>query len=238
MKHHDVAARLRELSAEYELPAEAGDQLAAVLRELEHESASITTVRDPAEGVERHVEDSLTALAVPAVRAAARIADLGAGGGFPGFGLAAALPGSHVCLVESVERKCAFLERAATAAGFANAEVVCDRAESWAAGRGAMDVVTARALASLPVLLEYAAPLLRVGGTLVAWKGRAERGEIAAGEAAAAMLGMSSHAVVDLSPRRGAAGGGDRSLYVYVKLAPTPDRFPRRVGVARKRPLA
>lgn len=238
MKHPDATSRLQELSEAYALPDAAAGQLATILDEMVAEHASITTVRDPAQGVERHVEDALTALGVPAVRNAATIADLGAGAGFPGFALAAAMPNARVRLVESVERKCAFLERAAGLAGLSNVSVVWGRAEAWEAGHGANDVITARALASLPVLVEYAAPLLAPGGTLVAWKGRLDREEQRAGDEAAAIVGLSPHAVVDLPSRRDGRESVERRLYLYVKVGPTPDRFPRRIGVARKRPLA
>ena len=101
----EVAARLGRLASRYELPAGAEGQLAALLELVAGEPAAITAVRDPAEGVDVHVADSLVALDLPAVRAARRIADLGSGGGFPGLALAIALPAAHVALVESVGRK-------------------------------------------------------------------------------------------------------------------------------------
>ena len=128
-----------------------------------------------------HVADSLVALDLPAVRSARRVADLGSGGGFPGLALAIALPAAHVALVESVGRKCAFLATAVSELGLGNVEVVNARAEAWPEGIGAQDLVVARALAPLPVLLEYAAPLLEPGGVLVAWKGRREPAEEADG---------------------------------------------------------
>jgi 16S rRNA (guanine527-N7)-methyltransferase len=208
-----------------------------VLTRLAEEPASVTTVRDPMEGVERHVEDSLTALRVPQVRDARVICDIGSGSGFPGLALAAALPTASVQLVESVERKCSFLSRTVSAASIPNAEIVCCRAEDWAGGQGKADVVTARALAPLAVLAEYAAPLLRDGGLLVAWKSIPSDAEVDAGDQAAAIVGLSNAGVVDLGPGDGAGRTG-RRLYLYRKVAPTPERFPRRTGVASKRPLA
>ena len=178
--------------------------------------------------------DSLAALEVDAVRDAARVADLGSGAGFPGLVLAVALPDARVAVVESVGRKCAFLDRAAAAAGLRNVEVVPARAEAWEAGLGLHDIVTARALAPLNVLVEYAAPLLRPGGQLVAWKGRREPDEEADAAAAADALGMSAPAVRPVEPPPGL---DHRNLYLSMKLRPTPDGFPRRPGMARKRPL-
>src|SRR4051812_23077664 len=112
-----VDERLAELARRWELPAAAPAQLRRILAAVGEEPTSITTVRDPAVGVDAHAADSLSGLDVPEVRAAGRIADLGAGGGFPGLALAAALPETTVTLVESVGKKCEFLQRAAGAAG-------------------------------------------------------------------------------------------------------------------------
>lgn len=229
----EVLERLDRLAEEWALPPGSPARLGAVLEELAAERSSVTTVREPGEAVGRHVADSLTGLAVAAVPEAATIADLGSGGGFPGLVLAIALPEARVFLVESVRRKCNFLERVIAAAEIGNTEVVCDRAESWEAGVGTIDVVTARALAPLPVIVEYAAPLLRTGGTLVAWKGSPSDAELAAGSAAAQIVGLAPGPSVG-AERTGVPG----VLVTYTKAEPTPDRFPRRAGMARKRPLA
>ena len=230
----EVAARLAGLASRYGLPASAGERLAVLLDRVAVEPTAITAVRDPALGVDVHVADSLVALELPAVREARRIADLGSGGGFPGLALAIALPDAHVALVESARRKCTFLSGAAAALELTNVEVVNARAEAWEAGVGAHDLVAARALAPLPVIVEYAAPLLVIGGVLVAWKGRLEPREEADGRAAAAALGMSAPEIVPVEPF---AGAHDRYLYLSSKVNATPTNFPRRPGIARKRPL-
>ncbi len=229
-----VARRLSDLASQYELPSTAVPALAALLDLVATDPTAATTVTEPERAVDVHVADSLTGLEVPGLRAARRIADLGAGAGFPGLVLAAALPDARVALVESLSRKCAFLERAAEHAGLPNAEVVCARAEDWPAGLGACDAVTARAVASLDVLVEYAAPLLADGGTLVAWKGVRDPEEEAAGDRAAVLVGLERREIRAAHPYRGA---DHRHLYVYSKVRPTPDRYPRRAGMARKRPL-
>jgi len=208
--------------------------LHAVLELQGSDATAPTTVRDPDEAADRHVADSLVALELPEVRAATRIADLGAGAGWPGLALAAALPSARVALVESAGRKCHYLERIIAAAGLGNAEVVHARAEEWTSGLGAHDLVTARALAALPVLCEYAAPLLGLGGALVAWKGAAAGAEVEAGDRAAAELGLAAGRIHAVTPYPAAER---RSLHVFVKVGPTPDRFPRRAGMAVKRPL-
>src|SRR5439155_25900320 len=125
-----------------------------------------------------HIADSLSGLEVDSLREARTIADVGAGAGFPGVVLAAALPEARIDLIESIGRKCDFMRRAIEAAGLPNARVVCERAETWAAtappagGREAYEAVTARAVGRLSTLAELASPLLVEGGVLVAWKGR------------------------------------------------------------------
>jgi 16S rRNA (guanine527-N7)-methyltransferase len=229
-----VRSDLDALAVRLGLPSAAAAQLDALLECVASDPEAPTTVTVPAEALRVHVEDSLDGLLVPAVCAARRIADLGAGAGFPGLALAAALPDARVALVESVAKKCAFIERAVLAAGLANADVVNARAEDWAEGMGAHDVVTARALAPLTALVEYAAPLLVDGGALVAWKARLDGEEEADGAAAAAEVGLELADVVPVPPRPGA---DERHLYVYLKVRDTPDRYPRRPGMARKRPI-
>jgi 16S rRNA (guanine527-N7)-methyltransferase len=145
-----------------------------------------------------------------------------------------ALPRAEVRLIESQRRKCEFLGRMLAAAEIENASVVCARAEEWTEGLGTNDVVMARALAPQPVVLEYAAPLLRLGGGLVEWRGRRDRDEEHVAAAAATTLGMELREVRDVQPF---AGATDRHLHVWVKTAETPARYPRRTGMARKRPL-
>ena len=214
------------------------DPIRARLRtliELLGTSAAPTSIHDPRDVVRVHIADSLAGLEVPELRAARDIADLGAGAGLPGLVLAATLPEAHVVLVESVSRKCAFLRAAAREMDLANAEVAWTRAEEWQAGLGACDVVCARALAALPVLIEYAAPLLRDQGVLIAWKGAVPAEEAADGSSAATQLGMREEPGRSVTPFRGSER---RTLQVLRKVAPTPDGFPRRPGMATKRPLS
>jgi 16S rRNA (guanine527-N7)-methyltransferase len=227
-----VDDRLAELSQHWALPAAAPEQLRTILDLVQAEPTSITTVRDPERGVDIHVSDSLAGLAVPALRDAESIADLGSGGGFPGLALAAALPDTRVTLVESVGKKCKFLRRAADAAGLPNVYIVNARAEAWRDGLATQDIVTARALGPLNVVVEYAAPLLKEGGTFVAWKGKRDPSAEADGLVAAEVVGLEEGEPVPV-----ASLYGDRHLYVYLKVRETPSEFPRREGMARKRPL-
>jgi 16S rRNA (guanine527-N7)-methyltransferase len=210
-----------------------------VLEALAREPDPHTTVSDPEQAVDIHVADSLAGLVVREVRAASWIADIGAGAGFPGLVLAVALPRARVDLIESVSRKCAVIDRLTHAAGL-DTEIVrampmrSEERASWG-GREVYDVVTARAVAALPVLVEYASPLVAVGGVFVAWKGARDAEEEARGVEAAAEVGFEPEAVVEVQPWREAR---DRHLVVYRKVSPAPERFPRRPGMAAKRPLA
>lgn len=228
---------MNELARRYGLDEVAAGRLGELAAALAAEPDPPTTIRSPADVVDRHFADSLEALAVPGVREAGRIADIGAGAGFPGLVLAVALPAATVDLIESARRKCVVIERLAAAAGVGNARVLALRAEEWAAGEGRerCDLVTARALAALPVVLEYAAPLLAVEGVVVAWRGARDAAEEKAAAEAAALLGLDLLEVRRSAPFEGAR---DRYLHVYRKVKPTPDRFPRRAGMAAKRPLA
>jgi 16S rRNA (guanine527-N7)-methyltransferase len=230
-----VRLRLVELIEGYGVPASGAEALARLLALGAEDPAASTTITDPAEAVDRHVADSLVALELEDVHGALRIADLGSGAGWPGLALAAALPDAHVTLVESALRHCRFLERAVEVSGLANVSVVHARAEEWTPGRGAHDLVTARALAALPVVCEYAAPLLAPGGTLVAWKGAVDPLEAADGAAAAEILGLGPAEVRAVRPFPEARA---RTLHAYRKVAETPARFPRRPGMATKRPLS
>jgi len=205
---------------------------APLVSALEDASAP-TSVHDRREVENVHIADSLVGLDVPAVGEAARIVDLGSGAGLPGLVLAIARPEAEIVLVESVGKKCAWLERTVTALALENVRVVCARAEE--VEEEPFDVVTARALASLSVLCEYAAPLLREGGSLVAWKGAVDAREDADGLHAANVLGLEREEARAVEPY---PGSQRRTLHVFRKVSPTPAGYPRRPGMAAKRPLA
>jgi 16S rRNA (guanine527-N7)-methyltransferase len=230
----EAPARLAELVARYGLTDAQQGQLARLLELIAGDGLAPTAVRAPEVAVERHVADSLAGLEIPQLAEARAIADLGSGAGLPGLVLAAALPGASVALVESQARKCAFIQGAAEAMGLKNAEVVCARAEEWSDGLGGRDVVVARALAAQPVVLEYAAPLLRVGGSVVDWRGRRNPAEEVRAAHAASELGLERERVHRVAP---APGADEHHLHVFRKTHPTPSRFPRRPGVATRRPL-
>ena len=199
-----------------------------------------SSVRDAEEAWRVHVADSLSALEIEPLAEARRIADIGAGAGFPGLALAAAMPKAEVDLIESVERKCEFARRAAQIVGRDRGGVVCDRAETWAAstppegGRESYDAVTARAVGRLSTLAELASPMLHEDGVLVAWKGRRDPDEEAELARAAERLAMEPLEVRWVGPY---AGSRNRHLHLMRKVGATPEGLPRRPGMAKKRPF-
>lgn len=217
------------------LDPRAREALRLVLELLEAERASVSSVTDPDTAWRVHVADSLTGLDIPELCEAKRIADIGSGAGFPGLALAVALPGSQVDLIESVGRKCDFMQRAVDAAGITNADVVNARSEELATGelREAYDAVTARAVGRLSTLAELASPLLRENGVLVAWKGKRDPDEEAELDRAADQLAMHPERILAVGPY---AGSRHRHLHVIRKTGTTPADLPRRPGMAKKRP--
>lgn len=182
------------------------------------ETPGLTAVESREEAYGVHVEGSLAALPYVA-RFEGPIVDVGSGGGSPGIPLAAALPDREVTLLEANGRKAAFLER--IAAGFPNARVVRGRAEEQATDM--YGVAVARALAPPPVAAEWCLPLVREGGGVVLYVGpTADRDAVARVAAKVGGGELEAHA----------------GVIVVRKVLPTPPGFPRRPGVARKRPLA
>jgi 16S rRNA (guanine527-N7)-methyltransferase len=198
---------------------------------------NLTRITDPEEIVVKHFLDSLTCLRAVEFAEGARLADVGSGAGLPGLALAIARSDIQVSLIESASKRCEFLRHAAAAIGLGGIEIAALRAEE--AGRQPhyrawFDVVASRAVGHLAVLAEYCLPLARVGGAMVAQKGR--RGEAEAAEAAGALEALGG--CVEATRRFDLPGGaGRREIVVVRKTRATPEAYPRRPGVPRKRPL-
>ena len=196
---------------------------------------NLTRIVDPAGVARLHLLDSLSVLPLLDELAPARALDLGSGGGVPGIVLALARPDVSWTLVDSVRRKADAMHGFVDALGLDDVAVVAERAEVLggdAAYREQFDLVAARACAPLPVLVEYALPLVRLGGALIAWKGPMDEAELAGGRAAATLLGGSVEQL-----RTGVDALGDHQFVLVRKVDVTPDRYPRRPGQPAKRPL-
>jgi 16S rRNA (guanine527-N7)-methyltransferase len=182
------------------------------------ETPGLTAIRDPAEARRVHLDESLAV--VPFVRRfEGQVVDVGSGGGAPGIPLAAALPDRQVVLLEATRRKCDFLE--SLARELPNVRVVCGRAEEQLTEQ--FGVAVAKALAPPPVAAEWCLPLVAVGGAAILLVGPSADAEVVARVSAQ-------------------LGGGEPEehpgLLVVPKVSPTPPGYPRRPGMARKRPLA
>ena len=187
----------------------------------------------------KHFLDSLTVVLAAPLQSddTRRVIDVGAGAGFPGLPLKLAFPETELTLVESVGKKAGFLKEVVAVLGLEGAEVHTGRAETLAHDaslRENFDVVLARGLARLPVLAEYTLPFCRVGGMVVALKHGAIAEEIEQASNALRTLGGAAPWVheVDVTGLT-----DDRVVVAVDKVAPTPERFPRRPGIPAKRPL-
>jgi len=196
---------------------------------------NLTAITDRQAIYVRHFLDSL-ALARFWGPPPATLVDIGTGAGFPGVPLKILHPPLAVTLIESVGKKTAFLKHLIAILGLEQVRVVTGRAETVGHDPGQReryDVATARAVADLRVLAEYALPLLRVGGLLLAPKGAGAEREIEGARRAVALLGGTIEQVVPIE----LPGVEPRSLVVARKVAPTDPRYPRAVGIPARRPL-
>lgn len=213
------------------------DQFAAYTDELRrwNERVNLTAITTEPEIAARHFLDSLRC-ALSWGEEPRRLIDVGAGAGFPGLPLKILRPELRLALVESVEKKAAFLRHMVAVLGLSGVEVAVARAETIGhaeAHREHYDVAVARAVAELRVLAEYCLPLCRVGGRFLAPKGAQVEPELQAAQEAIAVLGGRIGAVEQVE----LPGVERRTLVVVEKIAPTPPQYPRAVGVPSKRPL-
>lgn len=198
---------------------------------------NLTAIRD-ADGIRtKHFLDSLTCLLVLRDSSPRKLIDIGTGAGFPGLPLKIVLPGLQLTLVESVGKKADFCRHIVQTLGLEKVEVLQARAEELGqslAHREKYDWAVARSVANMPVLTEYLLPLVRVGGAMLAQKGQNGPAEAQLAEKATHLLGghLRQLKIVNLP---GVAE--DRYLIVIDKIAATPPKYPRRVGVPLKTPL-
>lgn len=216
--------------------ADAAQRYVALLLEA-NARLNLTRIVEPEPVARLHLLDALSSLPLIDGLGPRRALDLGSGGGVPGIVLALARPEVSWTLVDAVRKKVDALRGIVEALGLRNVELVAERAEILGRAPGRRedsDLVTARACATLPVLLEYGLPLVRVGGAVVAWKGCVAADELHAGGNAAAQLGGGD---LDIRPA-GLDALGDHRFVVVRKERATPERYPRRPGEPARRPLA
>ncbi|XAR72653.1 16S rRNA (guanine(527)-N(7))-methyltransferase [Bertholletia excelsa] len=207
---------------------------------------NLTAVTDVREVMERHVEDSLAI--VPPIRSSylshcgescekLNLVDVGTGAGLPGLILAIACPGWKITLLESINKRCVFLEHAVGLTGLSNVKIIRERAETLGQNldfREVFDVAVARAVAELRILAEYCLPLVRVGGLFVAAKGHDPVEEVQRAERAINLMGASFLQICSVESY---GPHGQRTAILCLKDNHTPRKYPRDPGTPAKLPL-
>ena len=197
----------------------------------------LTAVTDEDETLDKHFIDSLIVLKTGLITQGTKLIDVGTGAGFPGLVLAAACPYLKVTLLDSQQKRLAFLEKAAEEAGILNVSTVHARAEDGGRKpemRESFDYATARALAPLNVLCEYLLPYVKADGCALCWKGPALRDELDSGRRAAHILG----GMLEMPVRCEIAGREWEHMILPVrKIQKTPALYPRKAGTPKNKPL-
>ncbi|MBN1995543.1 MAG: 16S rRNA (guanine(527)-N(7))-methyltransferase RsmG [Anaerolineae bacterium] len=203
-----------------------------------NQKVNLTRIVAPEEIAVKHFLDSLSVcLVLPNLPPDLSIIDVGAGAGFPGLPLKIARPEIHLTLLESTAKKTAFLQHLVDLLQLNNVTVLTARAEEagqQAAHREQYDVAVARAVAALPMLVEYTLPLVKVGGRVIVQKGRHPAVEVRTAVQALGILGgqMGQILPVDVPGLE-----AERHLVVIHKQKPTPKQYPRRPGLPAKKPI-
>lgn len=206
------------------------DRYAEMLTER-NERVNLTAITDPDEIRVKHFTDSLAAIDL--IKTGATVLDIGSGAGFPGIPLKIARDDISVTLLDSVNKKVAFMNDVIADLGLKNIEAVHARIEDFP-HKGEFDVAVSRAVAELTTLAEYALPFVKVGGTFVAYKSEKAEAEAAAAGNAVALLGGRLREIREVN----VAPGLTRRLIVVDKIDPTPLKYPRGKNLPRLKPLA
>ncbi len=201
-----------------------------------NEHTNLTAITSPREAAIKHFADSMTASMALNFKDGDRVMDFGTGAGFPGVPLAIMYPKTIFVLNDSTTKKIDFIKSAVAAMSINNIYPLWGRTEELGRDklhRGKYDIATARAVAHLAVLVEYAMPVLKKGGALIAMKGADCEEEFKQAENAIQLLGGKTTAVKKIE----LPGGGQRTLITIRKISETPAAYPRNPGQAKKNPL-
>ncbi len=199
-------------------------------------SFNLTRILSMDEMAIKHFVDSLSCLLIEFPKEL-KVIDVGTGAGFPGIPLAICCPNWSIVLLDSLRKRLDFLDQIREELQLANTSTIHVRAEDAGkddAHREQYDLVVSRAVASLPILLEFCGPLTKVGGRFLAMKGQDWKDEVEISGRACKVLGLEIEEIVPFSlPFE----MGERRIIVFRKIEPTPRRYPRRAGIPSKQPL-
>ncbi|MEE3453315.1 16S rRNA (guanine(527)-N(7))-methyltransferase RsmG [Dialister sp.] len=197
---------------------------------------NLTGIKDVDESLIKNVYDSLTVYDAKYFPEKGKVLDLGTGAGFPGVPLAILRPDMLFVLVDSIQKKLTFVEDACKKLGIKNVKCVHMRAEEGGRRRKtreAFDVVTARAVKAMPIISEWALPFVKVGGVFAAMKGPGAMEEMKQ----AGKILRELHAELSEKKEFELPGGDKRCILYLKKTAPCPKTYPRKVGIAEKKPI-
>ncbi|PXV64537.1 16S rRNA (guanine(527)-N(7))-methyltransferase RsmG [Halanaerobium congolense] len=203
----------------------------------ENKKYNLSTITEPEEVIKKHFLDSLVILNQLNIDQRKRWLDIGTGAGFPGMVLKLFLPGDSFYLLDSSSKKVNFLNQLIYKLGLSGIDATHGRAEDLAKiseWRGSFDFVCSRAVASLNVLLEYAVPFLKIGGLAYLYKGPEYKTEIEEAKNALDILGAKIKKTIELDVPGLEA---ERYLIIVEKNNSTEEKYPRRAGIPKKRPL-
>ncbi len=190
---------------------------------------NLTAITEEHDFAIKHIIDSIAGISE--IKEGARLLDIGAGAGFPSMPIAIMRSDVSVTALDSTAKKMTFLQNSAKEIGIANLKTVSGRAEEMKGLFNSFDVVTARAVSSLPILLELAMPMLKVGGTFVAYK--TDESELEGSKNALKTLNAQHIATKAFC----LPNGDRRAIMSFAKLSPTPSQYPRQYGAIKKKPL-
>lgn len=200
---------------------------------------NLTAITEYEEVVEKHFVDSAALIKSGHLKDGTKLIDIGSGAGFPGIVLAILQPQMKITLLETLEKRCAFLREMTEVLMLENVEVISARAEDAGrdtAHRAQYDIACSRAVADLAVLTEYSLPLLKRGGIMAAYKGPEPDEELTGAQSAIKLLGGELAKIMPYELRSD-EGTLQRNLVLVVKSTETPEKYPRRAGIPTKRPL-